>query len=35
LRAAGIEAFEREPRLSERLREAVLGPREDEMAEAA
>ena len=35
LRANGIEAHEREPRLSERLREAVLGPREQEMAEAA
>jgi len=35
LRAEGIEAYEREPRLSERIREAVLGPRQDEMAEAA
>jgi hypothetical protein len=35
LRAEGIEAYEREPRLSERIREAVLGPRPDEMAEAA
>jgi hypothetical protein len=35
LRAEGIEAYEREPRLSERIREAVLGPRADEVAEAA
>ena len=35
LRAEGIEAYEREPRLSERIREAVLGPRDDELAEAA
>jgi hypothetical protein len=35
LRAEGIEAYEREPRLSERIREAVLGPRQEEMAEAA
>jgi hypothetical protein len=35
LRADGIEAYEREPRLSERIREAVLGPREHEMAKAA
>src|SRR4051794_20598054 len=34
LRAAGIEAYEREPRLSERIREGVLGPRQDELAEA-
>jgi hypothetical protein len=35
LRADGIEAYEREPRLSERIREAVLGPRQHEMAKAA
>jgi hypothetical protein len=35
LRAEGIEAYEREPRLSERIREAVLGPRQDELADAA
>jgi hypothetical protein len=35
LRADGIEAYEREPRLSERVREAVLGPRGHELAEAA
>ena len=35
LRADGIEAYEREPRLSERIRAAVLGPRRHEMAEAA
>ena len=35
LRADGIEAYEREPRLSERIREAVLGPRADSLAEAA
>jgi hypothetical protein len=35
LRADGIEAYEREPLLSERIREAVLGPRHDELAEAA
>jgi len=35
LRADGIEAYEREPRLSERIREAVLGPRQQEMAKAA
>src|SRR3954454_20346646 len=35
LRADGIEAYERQPRLSERIREAVLGPREHEMAKAA
>jgi hypothetical protein len=35
LRADGIEAYEREPRLSERIREAVLGPRRQEMAQAA
>ena len=35
LRADGIEAYEREPRLSERIREAVLGPRQREMAKAA
>jgi hypothetical protein len=35
LRADGIEAYEREPRLSERIREAVLGPRLDALAEAA
>jgi hypothetical protein len=28
VRAAGLEAFEREPNLAERMREAVLGPRE-------
>lgn len=35
LRADGIEAYEREPRLSERIREAVLGPRLEALAEAA
>ena len=35
LRAEGIEAYEREPRLSERIREAVVGPRHDELAKAA
>ena len=35
LRADGIEAYEREPRLSERIRAAVLGPRGHELAEAA
>jgi hypothetical protein len=35
LRADGIEAYEREPRLSERIREAVLGPRAQDMAQAA
>jgi hypothetical protein len=35
LRAEGIEAYEREPRLSQRIREAVLGPRRHEMAKAA
>src|SRR5690348_5799732 len=35
LRADGIEAYEREPRLSERIRAAVLGPRQSELAEAA
>jgi hypothetical protein len=35
LRADGIEAYEREPLLSERIRAAVLGPREPELAEAA
>ena len=35
LRADGIEAYEREPRLSERIREAVLGPRPEALAEAA
>ena len=35
LRADGIEAYERERCLSERLREAVLGPRRHDMADAA
>src|SRR4051794_1439894 len=35
LRAEGIEAYAHEPRLSERIREAVLGPRHDQVAEAA
>jgi hypothetical protein len=35
LRADGIEAYDREPRLSERIREAVLGPRQHEMVKAA
>jgi hypothetical protein len=35
LRAEGIEAYELEPRLSERIREAVLGPRGDALAHAA
>ncbi len=35
LRDEGLTAFEREPRLSERIREAVLGPREAELARAA
>jgi hypothetical protein len=35
LRAEGIEAYELEPRLSERIRAAVLGPRRDELARAA
>ena len=35
LRDEGLTAFEREPRLSERIREAVLGPRADELARAA
>src|SRR4051812_26345708 len=35
LRGEGIEAYELQPRLSERIREAVFGPRRDELAEAA
>jgi hypothetical protein len=35
LRAEGIAAYEREPRLSERIREAVLGTRPEELAKAA
>jgi hypothetical protein len=35
LRAEGIEAYELEPRLAERIRAAVLGPRRDELAQAA
>src|SRR3954447_4996666 len=35
LRPEGIEPCGREPRLSERIREGVLGPRRDELAEAA
>jgi hypothetical protein len=35
LRAERIEAYEREPRLSERIREAVLGPRDNQLAKAA
>jgi hypothetical protein len=35
LRDEGLTAYEREPRLSERIREAVLGPRADELARAA
>jgi hypothetical protein len=35
LRAEGIEAYELEPRLSERIRAAVLGRREEQLAEAA
>jgi hypothetical protein len=35
LRDEGLTAYEREPRLSERMREAVLGRREEELARAA
>jgi hypothetical protein len=35
LRDEGLTAYEREPRLEERIREAVLGPRAHELARAA
>ena|SRR5437868_3459432 len=35
LHADGIEAYEYEPRLAERIRAAVLGPRAGELARAA
>ena len=35
LRDEGLTAYEREPRLSERMREAVLGRREEGLARAA
>jgi hypothetical protein len=35
LRDEGLTAYEREPRLSERMREAVLGRREEDLARAA
>jgi hypothetical protein len=35
LRAEGVEAYELEPRLSERIRAVVRGPRDEPLAEAA
>jgi hypothetical protein len=35
LRDEGLTAYEREPRLSERMREAVLGKRAEDLARAA
>jgi hypothetical protein len=35
LRAEGIEAYELEPRLSERIRAAVVGARDEPLAKAA